>query len=95
MIHTDTNTDQTSIPIPLLIAMVPIPDIFTKNTPGICIGIGTIPILELIPIPIPILDKDSYRYRYRYCSDIHTDTGLVNGSILIQIPIPGIGGTLN
>ena len=62
MIHTDT--DQTSIPIPILIGMVPIPGIFTNNIPGICIGIGAIPILELIPIPIPILDKDSYRYRY-------------------------------
>ena len=52
--------------------MVPIPGIFTNNIPGI--GIGTIPILELIPIPISIVDKDSYRYQYRYCSDIHTDT---------------------
>ena len=40
--------------------MVPIPGILFVKIPGI--GIGTIPILKLIPIPI--LDKDSYRYRY-------------------------------
>ena len=49
MIHTYTNNAQTSI-------LIPIPGIVTNDIPGI--GIGTIPILELIPI----LDKDSYRY---------------------------------
>ena len=44
---------------------IPIPGIFTNNIPGI----GTLPILELIPIPIPILDKDSYRYRYQADDD--------------------------
>ena len=73
MIHADTDTS-------IGIGLVPIPGIFTNDIPGICIDIGTIPILELIQIPIPILFRHPYLYRYwyRYWS----------------IPIPGISGTL-
>ena len=85
MIHTDTDTAQASI-------LIPIPGIFTNNIHGIGIGIGTIPILELLPIPI--LDKDSYRYRYwnRYHTDTDTNTGICISPILILKP--GIRGTL-
>ena len=49
-IHTDSDTTTGIGMGPILI---PLPGTLTHNVLGICISIGTIPILDLIPIPIP------------------------------------------
>ena len=78
MIQTDTDTAQTSIPIP-------IPGIFTNNIPGIGIGIGT------IPERYQYRYESSAWYRYRYecsvCYWYRYQYGGIGGTLLVVVTL--------